>query len=205
MDPKNPQKNERSLLLALLLLTGAVVLIFSYIATDDKNLKEHVSGTEPVFKSDKYEKSVNRHLMLTNEKMKLEHQRAKLESARLLNNDFNKSSAQQPFMNENKLDLSSENRAAEVAKEIGRDRDRKEEVISPDDIVQKDLFNEQQMQEYTQAYRAEYARQFVENARRGGYNVILSEDLTRIISVTPLRAPSQNFNLDLSPGASSVR
>lgn len=205
MDSENPQKNERSLLLALLLLIGAGALIFSYIATDDKNFKEHVSETASASKSDKYEKSVNRHLMLTNEKMKLEHQRAKLESARLLNNDFKRSSAQQPFVNENKLDLSSDNRAAEVAKELGRDRDRKEEVISPDDIVQKELFNEQQMQEYTQAYRAEYARQFVENARRGGYNVILSEDLSRIISVTPIRAPSQNFNLDLSPGSSSVR
>ncbi len=32
----------------------------------------------------------------------------------------------------------------------------------------------------------------VENARRGGYKVILSEDLSRVISVTPLRIPSQN-------------
>lgn len=39
----------------------------------------------------------------------------------------------------------------------------------------------------------EYARQFIENARRGGYEIELSEDL-EVIKSTPIRSPSNNFD-----------
>lgn len=204
MGSEQPQKKERSLLLALLLFIGAGVLIFTYIGTEDSKTKTTAKEITPVLKTDKYEKSVNKHLMLTNEKMKLETQRTQLENAKLLNREFNTVPAQLPYANDNKLDLSSDNRAAEVAKDLGRGESRHEEVLTPDDIVQKELFNQQQMQEYTQAYKEEYARQFIENARRGGYKVILSDDLSRVISVTPLRSPSQNINLDVPPSAGAI-
>lgn len=41
--------------------------------------------------------------------------------------------------------------------------------------------------------RQEYARQFIENARKGGYHIELSRDL-KVISVTPLRLPSQDVD-----------
>lgn len=39
----------------------------------------------------------------------------------------------------------------------------------------------------------EYARQFIENARKGGYEIELSEDL-EVIKATPIRSPSNNFD-----------
>ena len=42
----------------------------------------------------------------------------------------------------------------------------------------------------TAAEKKEYARQYIENARSGGYAIELSEDL-EVIKVTPLRKPSQ--------------
>ena len=41
--------------------------------------------------------------------------------------------------------------------------------------------------------KAEYARQYIENARKGGYHIELSDDL-EVISVTPLRQPSQEVD-----------
>lgn len=175
--------------------------MFSYMGIEDSNMS--ASEISPVLKSEKYEKSVNKHLMLTNENMKFEHQRARLENARLLNNEFHRTPVQSPYVNDNSLDLSSDNRAAELANELGRGV-RSEEAISPHDIVQKELFNEQQAQEYSQAYKEEYARQFIENARRGGYNVILSDDLSRVKSAVPIRSPSQNRSLEITPGAAAV-
>lgn len=185
-------QKEKSIFLALLLFIGAAVLIFAYLGSEE-SVAPKGRGTSAVAKSEKFEKSVNRHLMLTNEKMEMARQRMQLENARLMHSSRNTESAQ-PYVNESRLDLSSDTRATEIAEELGRGS-RKEELHSPDDIVQKELFDAAQMEEYSQAYKEEYARQFVENARRGGYHVILSEDLSQVISVKPLRKPSNGMNL----------
>lgn len=182
------EQKEKSMLLALLLFIAAAGLIFAYLGTEESKSK----GPAPVVKSEKFEKSVNRHLMLTNERMELEKQRMAVENARLLNEGSNR--AQRAYTNDNRLDLSSDTRAAELANELGRGT-RTEEADSPHDIVQRELFNEQQAQGYSQAYKEEYARQFIENARKGGYKVKLSEDLSRVISVTPIRTPTNQMDL----------
>ncbi len=41
--------------------------------------------------------------------------------------------------------------------------------------------------------KAEYARQYIENARKGGYDIELSNDL-EVIRVTPLRHPSEEVD-----------
>lgn len=41
--------------------------------------------------------------------------------------------------------------------------------------------------------KEEYARQFIENARRGGYEIELSDDL-EVIRSTPIRKPSQEID-----------
>lgn len=46
--------------------------------------------------------------------------------------------------------------------------------------------------------KKEYARQFIENARKGGYHVELANDLS-VISVTPIRKPSQIDEVDILP------
>lgn len=180
--------------LALLLFIGAAGLIFAYLGTEDP--KPNVQGPSPTAKSEKFEKSVNKHLMFTNEKMELERQRMQVENARLLNSDFSSTQPQHAYQNDNKLDLSTDTRAEDLAKELGRG-ERAEDYSTPHDVVQKELFNAQQARSYSQAYKEEYARQFVENARRGGYKVILSEDLSRVISVTPIRNPGQSFNTNM--------
>lgn len=179
------EKKETPMLLALLLFVGAAALIFAYLGSEEPKIKSKIPTT---VKSEKYEKSVNKHLMFTNEKMELERQRMQVENANLLNSDFNATKAQRAYSNDAKLDLTVENRAAEVANEIGRGEKRQEGPMTPDEVVQRELFNQQQTNDYSRAYKEEYARQFIENARRGGYKVILSDDLSRVISVQPLRS-----------------
>ncbi|XGC81038.1 hypothetical protein ACES2L_00905 [Bdellovibrio bacteriovorus] len=178
------EKKETPMLLALLLFIGAAGLIFAYLGSEDS---KPVRAVDTTVKSEKYEKAVNKHLMFTNEKMELERQRMAVENAKLLNSDFNSTTPKQAYTNDSKLDLTVENRAAEVANELGRGL-KEEQAMTPDEIVQRELFNQQQNQEYSRAYKEEYARQFIENARRGGYKVILSDDLSRVISVQPLRS-----------------
>ncbi|NUN04914.1 MAG: hypothetical protein HUU57_04040 [Bdellovibrio sp.] len=173
--------------LALLLFVGAAGLLFSYLDSGEVHSSSSVPRA-PLTKNEKYEQAVNKHLMLTNERIQQQEQRLRLEHA---NREFGSVSSQRAYQNEDRLDLSQDTRAAEIANELGRG-ERREEYSSPHDVVQKEIFESQQKEEYSQAYREEFARQFVENARRGGYKVMLSEDLTRVISVTPIRRPSQN-------------
>lgn len=184
-------QKEKSMLMALVLFLAAGALIFAYLSGENKKKQP---GAAAVTKTKKFEQSVNRHLMLTNERMELEKQRMALENAKILNNPISATRPQKAYSNDDRLDLSGDMRAADVAKELGRGP-RQEEIISPHDVVQKEIFNEELARQQSQAYREEYARQFIENARRGGYNVKLSEDLSRVISVTPIRNPSADFQV----------
>lgn len=199
MTSQKPQK-ENSMMLALLLFLGAAGLVFAYLSSEEKAPKK--TGAPASVKSEKFEKSVNRHLMLTNERIEMARQRMQIENSQALNADFSSTRPQQAYENPNRLDLSQDTRAQEIAEELGR-AGRREESMSPHDIVQKELFNADQAQEYSQAYKEEYARQFVENARRGGYKVILSEDLSRVIKVIPIRNPSNSMNLFEDSGSGS--
>lgn len=46
--------------------------------------------------------------------------------------------------------------------------------------------------------KKEFARQYIENARKDGYHVELSSDL-KVLSVTPIRKPSQQDSLESFP------
>ncbi len=179
-----PQKKDNTMLLALLLFLGAGGLLFAYLGAEDKAPQNR--GPSATAQSAQFEKSVNRHLMFTNENIEQRKQRMALENAQLLNKDFNSTKAQEAYRPDDRLDLSMDNRAADIAEELGRGN-RARSDFSPHDQVQKELYQSEREEEYSQAYREEYARQFVENARRGGYRVILSDDLTKVISVTPIR------------------
>lgn len=179
-------QNDHSKLLAILLFVGAGTLILMSMGPEQTKK----SGAPAAVKTEKFEKSVNKHLMYTNEKMDLERRRMEIENARL-GGDFNSTKAQPTYEPQTSgVDLSTDSKAAEVANELGRGTRREEEATSPHDIIQKELFNAEQNAQYTQVYKEEYARQFIENARRGGYKVIL-DDQYRVKQVIPIRRPSE--------------
>lgn len=197
MSDEKPQK-EKAFLLALLLFIGAGFLLL--LALDGESPQRGLSSDSRT-KSPEFEKNVNKHLMLTNDKLSMARQKMALENARI--HDFKNTAPQQAYSNSDSgLDLSVDRRAYEIANELGRGEKKRDQQqpMTPDEMIQRDLFEAQQNQEYSQAYREEYARQFVENARRGGYKVILSEDLTRVISVQPIRRPSESMDLFQSHG-----
>ena len=83
-------------------------------------------------------------------------------------------------------------------------RDRKEyRAYSPDHVIQGQIADGEKANEYQQAYREEFAKQFVENARRHGYEVKLNSDYV-VISVKPIsRATGESLipNSEIGPQA----
>lgn len=162
-------------------------MVFLYFGSD--NAKKKLAEISATVRSEKYEKSVNKNLMVTNESMTMARQRMQIENS-VLAKDFNSTTAQSAYApQQGGVDLSGDSRAAEIANELGRGDKKPATFENPNDVIQKELFNQQQQAEYSRAYKEEYARQFVENARRGGYQIKLGEDF-KVISVRPIRTPS---------------
>lgn len=180
------------MILALLLFIGATGLVFAYLQSEEP--APATSKMPASVQSEKFEKSVNRHLMLTNERMELERRRMQIENAELMNTDFNSTKPQEAYQNHGNLRQDLDTRSDDIANELGRG-DKIAEMYSPHDVVQREIYNAEQDAEYQQAYREEYARQFIENARRGGYNVRLSEDLSRVISIQPISGSQKGMEL----------
>jgi flagellar motor protein MotB len=195
-------KEEQPKFLALLLFIGAAGLLLAYFNSSDSMTGK--PGSSSMARSQKYENNVNKHLMNTNERMAMQRKRVEVENANTIMQSQNRQGVQTPYVADGKLDLSSEDHAAEMAKQLGRGA-RQEDFSSPEEVVQKELFDAQQAAEYTQAYKEAYAKQFVENARRGGYKVILSEDLSRVISVKQIRGNQPNSMEVFGSGQSPVQ
>ena len=68
---------------------------------------------------------------------------------------------------------------------------RNEVGESPAEMIRQELYEKELQSKGEQQDRQEYARQYIENARRSGYHLVLSEDL-KVISATPIRQPSQH-------------
>ncbi len=61
---------------------------------------------------------------------------------------------------------------------------------SPAEQIQSESNLRQQYREKEELDKQEYARQFIENARKNGYHVVLSSEY-KVLSVTPIRKPTQ--------------
>ena len=62
--------------------------------------------------------------------------------------------------------------------------------ITPSEVIQTGIYRREIEKQQEELDKKEYARQFVENARKSGFHLVLSED-NKVISVTPIRKPSQ--------------
>lgn len=80
--------------------------------------------------------------------------------------------------------------------QIAKDQSSATEQTLTEEFNQK-YFQSQVQQKEDERSREEYAKEFIENARKNGYHITLSEDL-QVTSVRPIRKPtSQQNDLDV--------
>ena len=127
--------------------------------------------------SNDVEKVVNKYLKQTTEDMKKEQ----LNSERAVFKAM-----KQPLVMTTKAPETNPNDIP-VSKQIWKESD----VQTPADDANSAVYNEMANEKLDEDARKKYSKDFIENARRGGFHVILTDDLTRIKSVTPIRRPSQ--------------
>lgn len=191
MSKKKKKDHSRLLAVALLLLAGFFAFLF--FLPESKSPKNSVKSAQ----SKEFEERVNRHLFKTSQSMELSREKMKIEADRLASQGVG---ALRPSPEKvHPLDLSTDPKTEALLQALGREARVSNGPSSPDEQIQADLFESQQLQEYSEEYKREYARQFVENARKAGYIIKLNDDY-KVISVRPLRKPTQNMELFQSEG-----
>lgn len=189
------QKKDKSYLLGLTLLLLSGIFMFLYLLPDEKPKLNKTVQNEKEFES-----KVNKHLFSTSQKMELQRKKMEIETADI--------AAKRPSQSQNEespergVDFTPDPRATALLNILRREVNGSPGPEGSNDLIQTELFELEQLQHYSEEYKKEYARQFVENARQAGYNVKMN-DQYKIISVTPIRKPAQNIDLFQSEGGAA--
>lgn len=183
--PADKKDNSSKIALAFFAAAGLLFFVYFLSPTEKSGPSRKIQST---LKSQKYEATVNRHLQGTNNRMEIDRQRAEVENALSIERAYQQGRTHKSAPEAGGgYDLSYDTVGEDTARALGRVRNS-EVIQSPNHEIQNEIYNQQKLQALEEAERLEYARQFVENARRGGWDVRLSPDLSTVISVKPLKA-----------------
>ena len=127
------------------------------------------------FQSSDYSSSVNRYIQATQIQIEQQSQAltSDLESIDTIINQYKKDPKEKKYLNEAEL-----NEQLNPKKQQGR--------MTVAERIQQELFNQDFAASYDDSYKRKYAEQFIENARRGGFEVRLDQNF-KVIGVTKLR------------------
>ena len=176
------QNNNNPRALAVLLLFGAG--LFAVLAMESTDTVDF-SSKNPRAISAKANELSNTHLFLTSKRIELEQERRRLENLQQASHSATEVVEPSSY-NENAGVQHAGDRNETSAYDDLRRYEPEVQATSPSYEVQSSLFEKQKLAEYTEEYKREYARQFIANARAGGYDVRLSKDFV-VLSVTRIR------------------
>jgi hypothetical protein len=178
-------------LLPLGLLAVAALVLYFAMSDGSSSLDKTQSA-----RSAEVQETVNKHLEKTAEMLEMQRRRMQIENSRLAL-DYGRTVAERPYAAPKEgAELIEEAQAHRVAEDIGATQDANQALPSnPMDLIHHQLFEAQAAAAADVEYKKEYARQFVENGRRAGWDITLDENF-KVISVKPYkRAPTNDFQL----------
>lgn len=176
--PKEPQ-SKLFLPFLLILAGGAGMFYFLFAETGS------VSNRRMIKQDSVSQTKVNDHLIGTAAKIALDQEKADLMVRQIQNNTFN-SREQSVYENSNSLDLSSDHSSSDVHKIIRPRSDSHGSEIDPNSLIQSKILDDEEIEAMTEEYQIEYAKQYIENARRDGWDIKLDKDF-RVIQVRPIK------------------
>jgi hypothetical protein len=128
---------------------------------------------------------VNKHLIMTNKKIELEQERARLEHL------TDTPSVGDQILPRNKpnalygVDHSSDRNELNAVRDLERPPELN--ISSPDAVIQSELADTAAIAESERRYRDEYARQFIANAKAAGYAIELDDNFVvkKVMKIKP--------------------
>jgi len=181
--PSPKTKNEldsKKLLLSLFFLFSAFGL-FWLALQDEQALSEN--DLIPVQASDE---AVRKHLRKTSQKIEAQKVRAQIDNFAPAPR-FSEGSTQVYEASSHGLEFKPDPRLNELSHTLGRQpKASGNQVPDPKEVVQNQLYEQQKWNEYKLAYRQAYAQQFIENARKNGWDIRLNEEF-KIVKVKAIK------------------
>lgn len=175
-------KFDRSYLVPAVIIGAAGVLLLAGLLHNGDD-KSKVSA-----RSARAQEAVNKHLARTAEQLEIQRRRMQIESSKLALTYLESQQGKRYEPPREGAELLSNDTSEMVARDLGVDKVQPLPA-NPMDLIHHQIFEEQSQRHMSEAFKREYARQFIENARRGGYEIRLSDDF-RVLSVKPIRRPS---------------
>ncbi|MBX3039807.1 MAG: hypothetical protein KF789_03735 [Bdellovibrionaceae bacterium] len=179
-------------LMPVVLIAAAGLLLFFGLKGGGGSSK----NTKNLVKDEKVQSNVNEHLRKTAEKIEMAKRQQAIRSWQLVN-DYSRSVGEQAYVPPSEgANLQETDSAHEVAKDLGRSYDGSSAGSgNASDLIHQQMFEAQISQQADKAYKDAYASQFIENARRAGWDVKLDDNF-KVISVKKIqRKPTNQFDL----------
>jgi hypothetical protein len=181
---KDQKPSPLFLVLALLVLLVTGILLWPVPKKAKPMTAGHISAS-----SHQAEEIINRHLWMTDKSRELAQEQMKAQNTytnpRIGDSIWPEGQKSGKQMGVDHSPDTNENNAYQDLNRYPKNL----QVQTPDAVIQAQLSDEDRRREYEAAYREEYAKQFIENARRNGYEVLLNDQFV-VISVRPIRNPS---------------
>lgn len=193
---KKPQKKkDRAYLVPIVLLLLSGICIVLFMTPESKN----EAKLSPA-KTKEFEATVNRHLFKTSQKIEMNRQKMKVETFDMVDKGVRPlpHSPEEPA----DVDLSVDPRTESLVHDLRRNVQEHSDPKNSNELIQTELFQQEQLQNYSEEYKRQYARQFIENAKNAGYRVIVNDQF-KVISVSPIRNPAQDFKIFDTKGGSA--
>jgi hypothetical protein len=191
---KTKKQKDKSWIFILLLFLGVTIVFMSQKPEPSRKAGQIANDPERM-------KRVDGHLKDTAFNLEADRRQRQIEAYQQLNK-FYDTKAEVPNLENQEFSLESDPNMQKLTRELNRSRQKPQDQSTPADIVQQRLYENDQLMKASQAYREAYAQQFIENARKGGWEVELGPNF-EVLSVKKLkenRGPSL-FN-EAQPGGS---
>lgn len=186
------EDKKKSFLPFIFILLGLLLILFNF--SESPSSKNH--------KIDEVQQQkVNAHLQWTQKKIEMDEAKAKMEMQKNLQTLPPGSGKNSRSSNKN-LDLSYDKSSEEFAQSVERGSKPDQLPTDPNELIQTKIFQDQQLAEYTEAYKQEYVRRFIQNARNQGWDIKVN-DQYKVISARPIRKPSQAPSVFSGNGSNS--
>ncbi len=132
-----------------------------------------------------HKQRVDRHLKETSYYLDADKRERQIEYYQQMNklHDTNPQSA---YHLEDRFTLDSDPNMQSLTHELDRSQEGDPDQLTPEEIVQQRLYEDEQLEKASEAYKQAYAQQFIENARRGGWEVQLGPNF-EVLSVKKIK------------------
>lgn len=194
-------RDRKNRLLILLLLASSTILMIFAVGEDISSESIEKSPIDP--HSQIVEEKMNRHLKLTAQKIELEKLRAQIATGNLpkVGEKLFKDSGF-PKGEDYGVQMNSDPNEDRTYRDLNRHPKDFGLVKTADSVIKEEKAQEEMLARQLEAERREYARQFIENARRAGYELKVSDDfvVTGVRKIQPER--NALFN---NPGESGAK